>query len=209
MASQWYYAQNGVQHGPVDSKTLRRLAASEDPKPDDYVWKEGMTEWKEANCVKGLVFKKVTTPPPVSSPPPVDSPTQSQSLTTSTPDLAEAAKGLFTALKVKAEGTGKKIAGAVENWQRKVEEQAAAVASEPPVAASSKPVVVVPATTQPIQTQSTRSKKVVSGVGCASLVILVGCSSTAAATKLAFVVSSWSRFSRTAVRSGSGSFTTR
>ncbi|GAB4151115.1 MAG: hypothetical protein Tsb009_26360 [Planctomycetaceae bacterium] len=55
MATEWYYAQNGQQHGPVTPKDLRNLAVSGTLQPGDLVWKEGMADWVPASQIKGLL----------------------------------------------------------------------------------------------------------------------------------------------------------
>ena len=42
------------QMGPVSSAELKRLATSGEIRPDDLVWREGMTEWAAARNVRGL-----------------------------------------------------------------------------------------------------------------------------------------------------------
>ena len=54
LATQWYYAIDGSQQGPVSPKELKKLAERGELKPDDLVWKEGMAEWVAVSQVKGL-----------------------------------------------------------------------------------------------------------------------------------------------------------
>jgi len=51
---EWYYARGNKQMGPVPSSELRRLAAADELRPEDLVWREGMTEWAPARNVRGL-----------------------------------------------------------------------------------------------------------------------------------------------------------
>jgi hypothetical protein len=51
---EWYYARDNRQMGPVSSVELKRLATFDELRPDDLVWKEGMTEWAAARNVRGL-----------------------------------------------------------------------------------------------------------------------------------------------------------
>jgi len=44
--SQWYYAANGQQAGPVDESELKNLSTQGTVKPDTLIWKEGMADWK-------------------------------------------------------------------------------------------------------------------------------------------------------------------
>jgi hypothetical protein len=50
----WYYARENKQMGPVSPQELKRLATAGELRPEDLVWKEGMTEWSPAGNVKGL-----------------------------------------------------------------------------------------------------------------------------------------------------------
>ena len=52
--SQWYYTRNGERQGPVEHSTLNMLAQSNELKPEDLVWTEGMADWKPASTVEGL-----------------------------------------------------------------------------------------------------------------------------------------------------------
>ncbi|MFZ1935338.1 MAG: DUF4339 domain-containing protein [Thermoguttaceae bacterium] len=51
---EWYYARDNRQMGPVSSVELKRLATFDELRPDDLVWREGMTEWAAARNVRGL-----------------------------------------------------------------------------------------------------------------------------------------------------------
>jgi len=51
---EWYYARDNRQVGPVSSAELKRLATFDELRPDDLVWREGMTEWAAARNVRGL-----------------------------------------------------------------------------------------------------------------------------------------------------------
>ena len=52
--SDWYYAKDNRQLGPVSSTELKQLAESEELVAGDLVWREGMVEWIAADKVKGL-----------------------------------------------------------------------------------------------------------------------------------------------------------
>lgn len=52
--SQWYFAVDGQQRGPVSSLDLRKLAKLNKLKPTDLVWKEGLPEWIPAQKITGL-----------------------------------------------------------------------------------------------------------------------------------------------------------
>ncbi|NLF09901.1 MAG: DUF4339 domain-containing protein [Pirellulaceae bacterium] len=70
----WYYARDNQQQGPVSSAELKQLAAGGGLRPDDLVWREGMTEWAAARNVRGL-FEAAPAPaaarPAEASPAPV------------------------------------------------------------------------------------------------------------------------------------------
>ena len=56
---EWYYARDNRQMGPVSSAELKRLATFDELRPDDLVWREGMTEWAAARNVRGLFEEEV------------------------------------------------------------------------------------------------------------------------------------------------------
>ena len=64
MATQWYYAQNGQQSGPLTSDQLREMLATGAVKATDLVWSEGMPAWAPANQVPGLMPIPAVAPPP-------------------------------------------------------------------------------------------------------------------------------------------------
>jgi hypothetical protein len=51
---EWYYARGNKQMGPVPAADLKRLASVGELRPEDLVWREGMTEWTLARNVRGL-----------------------------------------------------------------------------------------------------------------------------------------------------------
>jgi hypothetical protein len=53
-AEGWYYSSNGTQAGPVSSAELKRLAASGELAPTDFVRKANSPKWIEAGKVEGL-----------------------------------------------------------------------------------------------------------------------------------------------------------
>lgn len=63
--SQWYYAKNNQQQGPVSEEQLKQLVASGELQPSDLVWTEGMSQWAEARGMEWL-FPAPTVPPPLS-----------------------------------------------------------------------------------------------------------------------------------------------
>jgi hypothetical protein len=54
VADEWYYAQQGQQHGPVTAAQLKQLAQSGGLLPTDLVWKQGMANWAPASAARGL-----------------------------------------------------------------------------------------------------------------------------------------------------------
>ncbi|MFC7337418.1 GYF domain-containing protein [Haloferula chungangensis] len=67
--SQWYYAHDGKQSGPVPISELQRLASDGKFDPEkDLVWREGQPDWKPASTVpelESLFKKKSPVEPPV------------------------------------------------------------------------------------------------------------------------------------------------
>lgn len=59
---EWYYAKDNRQMGPVSALELKRLATFDELRPDDLVWREGMTEWAAARNVRGLFDQETATP---------------------------------------------------------------------------------------------------------------------------------------------------
>ncbi len=58
----WFHARGGEQSGPISASELKRLAINQTLRPDDLVWRSGMTEWVAASRIKGLM--PVPPPPP-------------------------------------------------------------------------------------------------------------------------------------------------
>ncbi len=72
MSTQWYYAINGERGGPISAGELKALADQGRLRPDDLIWKEGMSEWRPARVAKGL-FPARPASPSSPSPPPASS----------------------------------------------------------------------------------------------------------------------------------------
>ncbi|NUQ63023.1 MAG: DUF4339 domain-containing protein [Pirellulales bacterium] len=51
---EWFYAKNNQRLGPVSPAELKQLAVRGDLKPDDLVWRSGMSDWTPARRIKGL-----------------------------------------------------------------------------------------------------------------------------------------------------------
>ncbi|MEM1058106.1 MAG: DUF4339 domain-containing protein [Verrucomicrobiota bacterium] len=58
--SDWYYAENDEQKGPVNEAELKEKFAGAQLAPDTLVWQKGMTQWTPAAEVDAFQF----TPPP-------------------------------------------------------------------------------------------------------------------------------------------------
>ena len=52
--TEWYYAKNNQQLGPVSLQEIRNLASTGALQPTDLVWKEGMADWIEAGAATEL-----------------------------------------------------------------------------------------------------------------------------------------------------------
>lgn len=59
--TQWYYARNDQQYGPVSAADLKQLAEAGQLSPNDLLWREGMDAWTTAVNLRGL-FEDVATP---------------------------------------------------------------------------------------------------------------------------------------------------
>ncbi|GAK75004.1 hypothetical protein JCM19296_582 [Nonlabens ulvanivorans] len=65
-ATQYYYAHNGAQAGPVGYAQLQSLFASRTINKETLIWKAGMDGWKRLNQVEELKgFLGSNTPPPL------------------------------------------------------------------------------------------------------------------------------------------------
>jgi len=79
MATQWYYAQNGQQCGPVPGEQLRSMLSTGALRPSDLVWSDGLPAWTPAGQVPALMpapapAPKPPPPAPVFTPPPAPPP---------------------------------------------------------------------------------------------------------------------------------------
>jgi uncharacterized membrane protein len=59
--SDWYYAQDGVQKGPMNEAQLKEMIANKQLPGDTLVWREGFSEWSPANQLPAFSFR----PPPI------------------------------------------------------------------------------------------------------------------------------------------------
>ena len=74
MATQWYYAQNGQQFGPLPGEQLRNMLTTGALRPADLVWSEGLPAWTPAGQVPALLPTPVPAPAPVFTPQPAPRP---------------------------------------------------------------------------------------------------------------------------------------
>ncbi len=77
MATQWYYAQNGQQCGPVPGEQLRNMLSTGALRSSDLVWSDGLPAWTPAGQVPALMPAQAPRPPapaPVFTPPPAPPP---------------------------------------------------------------------------------------------------------------------------------------
>lgn len=68
--SDWYYAANNEQKGPINESELKAHLAGNQLPPDTLVWKEGMDNWTPANQVPAFSFRPPPTPAKVQPPTP-------------------------------------------------------------------------------------------------------------------------------------------
>src|SRR5271170_3949167 len=86
--SDWFYAANNEQKGPINESELKASFASGKLPADTLVWKDGMDNWTAANQVPAFSFRQPPTPAKV-QPTSVDSgvttPTNAPASTVSNP----------------------------------------------------------------------------------------------------------------------------
>jgi len=61
--NRWYYTDEKKKHGPITEEELKHRIHMGEVERDDYVWHEGMVDWKRAASVSGLL----PDPPPLPS----------------------------------------------------------------------------------------------------------------------------------------------
>jgi hypothetical protein len=93
MTEKWYYVQGGEKFGPYSATQLKELAAREQLRPQDTVWREGMEQRVLAVKVRHLsppIQAKALPAPPDGRTIPVPSPPRppSQQLPSQAPGLA-------------------------------------------------------------------------------------------------------------------------
>jgi uncharacterized membrane protein len=72
--SDWYYAADNVQKGPINESELKAHFATNQLPVDTLVWKEGMENWTPANQVPSFSFRQPPTPAKVQPPAAADAP---------------------------------------------------------------------------------------------------------------------------------------
>jgi len=60
--SDWYYAADNEQKGPINESELKAHLATNQLPADTLVWKEGMDNWTPANQVPAFTFRPPPTP---------------------------------------------------------------------------------------------------------------------------------------------------
>src|SRR5271170_920035 len=72
--SDWYYAADNEQKGPINESELKANLASNKIPADSLVWKDGMDNWTPANQVPAFMFRQPPAPakiqPPAATPAP-------------------------------------------------------------------------------------------------------------------------------------------
>jgi hypothetical protein len=92
MASdEWYYTVNGAKAGPVSSSKLKQLSHEGKLTPNDHVWKEGMSDWRQASTIKGLFDVPSSAAPII--PPPVVRPSPPRSSRSNAPESPQSSSG--------------------------------------------------------------------------------------------------------------------
>ena len=60
--SDWYYAANNEQKGPINESELKANFAANKLPVDTLVWKDGMDNWTAANQIPAFSFRQPPTP---------------------------------------------------------------------------------------------------------------------------------------------------
>ena len=79
--SDWYYAADNTQKGPVNESVLKADLAAHKLPADTLVWKDGMDNWTPANQVPAFTFR----------PPPAPAAVQPAPVTAGSPPLDQSA----------------------------------------------------------------------------------------------------------------------
>ncbi len=81
--SDWYYAANNEQKGPINESELKANFAANKLPADTLVWKDGMDNWTPANQVPAFTFRQPPSPAAVQ---PATATTPAAKVTAATPD---------------------------------------------------------------------------------------------------------------------------
>ncbi len=85
--SDWYYAANNEQKGPVNESELKAdLAANKIP-ADTLVWKDGMDNWTPANQLPAFSFRPAPAPAAVQPPTPSATPAPGVKVVAADPEI--------------------------------------------------------------------------------------------------------------------------
>jgi uncharacterized membrane protein len=82
--SDWYYAANNEQKGPINESELKENFAGNKLPADTLVWKDGMDNWTPANQVPAFTFRPAPAPAKV-QPPAAAAPAAKTAATSPTP----------------------------------------------------------------------------------------------------------------------------
>src|ERR1700722_19343714 len=85
--SDWYYAANNEQKGPINESELKANLAGNKLPADTLVWKDGMDNWTPANQVPAFSFREPPTPAKVQPPVAAGSPSVNNPSSTEPVDL--------------------------------------------------------------------------------------------------------------------------
>ena len=71
---EWFYRKGDNKHGPVDTASLREMAASGELGPSDLIWREGLAQWVPAGKAKGLFSTSASSAQRNDATPPIAAP---------------------------------------------------------------------------------------------------------------------------------------
>jgi uncharacterized membrane protein len=83
--SDWYYAENNEQKGPINESELKAFFAANKIPADTLVWKDGMANWTPATQVPNFTFRAPPAAAPVQPAPVTASATATPNLSSVTP----------------------------------------------------------------------------------------------------------------------------
>ena len=65
MPTEWYYARDGLQSGPVSTEEVRRRLAADGFPASALVWSEGLDQWQKPEDFPEFLRKSKPVPPPL------------------------------------------------------------------------------------------------------------------------------------------------